>query len=152
MPIKNIPFTQIAYEKMFSDKDKLLKLREEVIIRLQTAREMGDLSENGAYKYAKFELGNVNRKLRQLEYLLHFGFVQKSNDNKVIGFGNQVTLVSARKEYHFLLVGKHESDPAQQKLSLESPIGKAILNKKAGETVQVETPSGTVSYLIKKIS
>jgi transcription elongation factor GreA len=150
--IKTIPFTPDAYAKLQQNFDRLTKERVEVIIRLQTAREMGDLSENGAYIYAKRELGSIGRQLRELNYLLDNGFVQSTNSvHDRVEFGCQVTLKSDSSEITYLIVSKHESNPAERKLSTESPIGKAILNKKVGDSVEINIPAGLVKYQITKI-
>lgn len=141
-----VPLTAEKYEQLRQDFRKFKKLQEEILVRLQSAREMGDLSENGAYKYAKFELGNVRRKLREIRYLLKHGEVQEKASASEAGFGNKVKLVNGDRELVFTLVSQHESNPGAGKLSTESPIGKAVLGKKAGEEVIVELPDGRVKY------
>ncbi len=151
--IPPIPFTPEAYQQLQDNFDRLTNERKEVMIRLQTAREMGDLSENGAYIYAKFELGSITRQLSQLRHLLKNGVVvQKSLDNDKVVFGCTVTLTNGKKELTFTLVSMHESDLANHKLSIESPIGTAILGKKVDDTAQVETPNGKIEYKIVKIA
>ena len=112
---------------------------------------MGDLSENGAYRYAKQELGDVSRQIRNLKYKIMFGFVQTKHTGSTIGFGNTITIESNGKSLTFMLVSKHESDPAQQKLSTESPVGHAVLGKKVGDIVTVTLPRSTVMYTITKV-
>ena len=70
-----IPFTKAGYEKVKQDIEYYSTKRKKAVINLKTAREMGDLSENAAYKAARFELGNIDRQLRNLNYLLRFGVV-----------------------------------------------------------------------------
>lgn len=132
---------------------RLTAERKEVLVRLKDAREMGDLSENGAYKYAKFELGSISRQLRELRHLLENGeiFVKPASTG-VVAFGSTVVLKTNGKEVTYTLVNQHESDPSQGKLSLESPLGTLLLNKKVGETVVLTTAKGQVDYLIEKIS
>jgi transcription elongation factor GreA len=151
MPDPKIPFTRAAFEKMIRRRKELYDLREEVLVRLKAAREMGDLSENGAYRYAKFELGNIGRELRQLNFLIRDGEIRERTTDGTIDFGATITLSGPRGKLTFMLVSEHESDPAQQKLSLASPIGAAFLGKKIGDRVKVETPGGTVEYLIEKV-
>ncbi len=148
-----IPFTQEAYEKMQQDFERFTLERAEVMERLKIAREMGDLSENGAYRYAKFELGNIGRQLRQLEYLLKHGEVVVAQEYDRVGFGTAVTVLSGDdKEVTYLIVSKHESNPKAGKLSMESPIGRALLGKKVGESVSVDIPAGAVTYRIVQIT
>lgn len=144
----HIPFTAAAYQKMQARQAFLIELRKEVVERLRVAREMGDLSENGAYRYAKFELGNIGRELRQLNYLLEHGRITQKISTTVIGFGNTVTLQDDASAIQYTLVSEHESDPAQQKLSMKSPLGEILLGKKANEEVEITTPRGKRHYKI----
>ncbi len=146
-----IPFTPQAYAQLKADRARLRKEREETIVRLQTAREMGDLSENGAYKYAKFELGSIGRQLRQINHLLKEGVVVQPTTHNRVEFGSSVTLDGPRGEQTFLMVSEHESNPKEFKLAMTSPIGTAILGKVVGDVVTVETPRGEASYTILKI-
>lgn len=153
-PIK-IPFTKAAYEAMQAELERLTQERKAVIERLQTAREMGDLSENGAYKYAKIELGSIGRQLRELSHLLKNGEITaKTTNPSQVGFGSSVTLQRQDTgiKTTFLIVSTHESDPLEHKLSTESPIGQAIEGKKLGDTVLVQTPAGPVQYTIVALS
>lgn len=147
-----IPFTKEAYEKLQTELERLTKLREEVIVRLQAARELGDLSENGAYKYAKFELGNIGRQLRNIHYQLSHGeVVANRNTSGVIDFGCRVTIKNDKQTLAFLLVSEYESDPKQGKLSLTSPIGLAVTGKKSGDLIEVTSPAGKTKYMIVKV-
>ena len=147
-----IPFTRKAYSKMQQDQKDLQKERGEILIRLQTAREMGDLSENGAYTAAKFELGGTDRKLRQLAYQLKVGVITESKNDNTVDFGSKVTLKINDTETSFLLVSDRESDPKQNKLSIQSPIGQAVLGKKLGDKVTVLAPAGKTTYTISKLN
>lgn len=149
--IPPIPFTQEAYQKLEAEFARLTALRKEVMGRLQVAREMGDLSENGAYKYAKFELGSINRQLSQTRHLLKYGVVTSKTSVDSVGFGNTVTVSVRGKEITYLMVSMHESHLADKKLSIESPIGSALVGKKVGEKVLVKVPNGEVEYTIMKI-
>jgi transcription elongation factor GreA len=147
-----IPFTHEAYEKLQQDFDRLTEERKEIMIRLKTAREMGDLSENGAYIYAKFELGSVGRQLRELRHLLDNGdVIQKKAGSSTVQFGCSVTVRKEHEEITYQMVSMHESNLLAKKLSIESPLGKALLDKKVGDTVSVETPRGNTTYTILKI-
>lgn len=131
-------------------REELLAKREIVLVSLQRAREMGDLSENGAYTSAKFELGNVDRELRKLEFNLKYGEVIEANQSGVVGFGSRVTVELAGKQYSYLLVSSEESDPKEMKLSIDSPVGKALLGHKAGDKVSVVMPGRMIEYVINK--
>ena len=151
-PPPTIPFTAEAYAEKQAEFDRLTKLRVEVMARLQTAREMGDLSENGAYKYAKFELGDIGRRLRALKHLLENGYVAKvDTQTSTAEFGKTITITDGTKPMTFFLVSEYESDLTQNKLSVNSPIGKAAVGKKVGDHFSVETPRGKVVYTITEI-
>lgn len=148
---KTIPITQQAFDEKEVELSRLTNLRAEVIERLKVAREMGDLSENGAYHAAKFELGSVGRQLRYVKHVLNNAYVPIVTDTHTATFGRTITLNNNGKKLTFLLVSQHESDVTANKLSMESPIGKAILGKKVGDEVLVTTPRGEVKYVIEEI-
>lgn len=150
--IKKIPFTKTAYEKLQQDFAKFTKERVEVMERLITAREMGDLSENGAYKYAKFELGDIGRQLKKIKNLLENGEIVEVSTTDTAGFGSTITISHNKKESTYMLVTQHESNPMENKLSVESPIGTALLGKKAGDIVTVQTPVGEKQYTIISVN
>lgn len=149
---KTIPFTSEKYLEMQQRCDFLQKELAEVMVRLKVAREMGDLSENGAYKYAKFEISDIRRQLSSLKHLLAQGYVaiKTIHDGKV-GFGSCVTIKSQEKELTFTLVSQYESDPQNNKLSDSSPLGQAVYGKFAGESVTVISPAGHNNYTIIKV-
>ncbi len=151
-PPAKIPFTPEAYQELEQELQRLQTERVAVLGRLQEAREMGDLSENGAYKYAKLELGTIGRRLRELRHLLSIGApTLVANQSATIGFGSTVTIKNPARELTFLLVSQYESNPAEQKLSTTSPIGAAVLGKKVGDHITVETPNGPADYQITHV-
>lgn len=152
LPLKSIQLTQEAYDKALAEIKRLQAEKKDLQTRVNVAREMGDLSENGAYKYAKIELGTVNKQLRDLHLLVDSAIItapQTSTDQ--VGFGSKVTISDGKSNQTFTLVTMYESDLAAHKLSLESPIGAALVNKRKGDRVTVTTPTGTVSYIIVRI-
>ncbi len=148
---KTIPFSAEEYQKKQAELEEQIQLRKEVIERLKTAREMGDLSENGAYHAAKFELGNIGRRIRYLKEMINTGYIAAVSQAQVAGFGKTVTLKNETDTLVITLVSLHESDLATQKISLESPLGKAVAGKKVGESVSVHAPRGTVEYTVVTI-
>ncbi len=143
--------TQQGIDEARTEHERLEKYREEVLIRLQLAREMGDLSENGAYKAARSELGDTDRRLRKLKYLLRFGQVPTVASGGVVGFGSTVSINHNGQVSTFQIVSEHESDPIQKKLSDTSPIGSALMGKRVGDTVVVNAPAGPMTYVIESI-
>ena len=149
---RTIQFTQAGYQKVKDDIAELAEKRVGAVMNLRTAREMGDLSENGAYKAARFELSAIDRELRRLNYLLRFGKVAAIQHTGSIAFGSQVSITDGKKTLEFMLVDGYESDPQQKKLSLKSPIGKGVFGKKVGDRVVVMAPSGIKHYTIISVS
>jgi transcription elongation factor GreA len=150
--IDPIPLTKPFFASLEADNARLTKELEETKVRLQIAREMGDLSENGAYTYAKFEISSINRQLGRIKFLLENGVVTQPKDTLSVGFGNMVTLKVGSKNISYLMVSEHESDPMAKKLSLASPLGQMLQGKKVGESVELKTDHASVSYSIVSIA
>jgi len=147
-----INLTQNGYDKLSNQLESYRARREPAVLSLQKAREMGDLSENGAYKAARFELSDIDRNIRRLERLLKYASVVSRPTSGVVGFGSVVKVVSEGKETTYELVSKHESDPIQNKLSVESPIGSSFLGKTSGDVIEINVPAGTKKYEILSVS
>jgi transcription elongation factor GreA len=146
-----IVFTAVGYEKVKADIIRLNVERAAVLIRLQSAREMGDLSENGAYHAAKFELGSIDRQLRQLNYFAVYGIPYQKKNRGIVEFDSEVEVKNGSQSKKFHLVNKYESNPESGDLSVESPMGQAMMDKKIGETFIVHAPSGDQSYQVVSI-
>lgn len=151
--IKNakILFTREGYAALEKELAEYRAKREPALVKLQAAREQGDLSENGAYKAARFELSDIDRQIRSLSYLIKYGQIQEAQHDGKIGFGNTVTLEKDGKQIVYLLVSKYESDPLKNKLSVESPLGQALMGRKVGESITVQAPVGKLIYQVVKI-
>jgi transcription elongation factor GreA len=136
--INPIRFTSAGYSALQPKLDELFKKRERVLIELQRAREQGDLSENGAYKAARFELGDTDRAIRTLQHQIKYGKVVTTPNNGTIGVGSKVKLRREDgKEFEYTIVGTYETDPMNGKISIESPMGKTLMGKKIGDEVVV---------------
>jgi len=146
-----IPLTADTMHDLRVELQRLLVEQDEVVERVKVAREMGDLSENGAYKYGKFELGKVRRRMGEINKLLRLGVVIEKNHTGEIGFGSEVTVQTSTGDRTFLLVSEHESDPTKGKLSDKSPIGLAVKGKKVGDTVMVDLPAGKTAMKIVRV-
>jgi transcription elongation factor GreA len=127
--------------------------REELARRLRSAIQMGDLSENADYHKAKEDQGFLEGRIQEIEYMLRNAvIIEKNTSRDVVGIGNHVTIQedgSAEETYH--MVGAKEADPRNGKISNESPIGRALMDHKVGDTVEVETPGGKIRFKILKI-
>jgi|SRR3989344_1655119 len=149
---KSYLFTEEGFRALEEELDKLIKRRPQVVVNLTNAREQGDLSENAGYHAAKEELGQIDSRVKVIKYLLRVGKIQVSDQVEQISFGNTVTVHNGEEELKFTVVEELEADPANGKISTSSPIGKALINKKMGESVEVETPNGRIILKILKIS
>ena len=128
--------------------------REEMAERLRAAIEGGDLSENADYHKAKEDQGFLEGRIQELKYLLENAkIIDRTNGDKgVVDLGVTVTIQEA--DYPpdtYLVVGAAEANPQIGRISNESPIGKALMGRKEGDTVSVQTPSGEIQLKIIKI-
>lgn len=147
-----IPFTKDGYEEFKLEMENLLKKRPEVVTELARARDLGDRSENAAYKSARWELSKMDGRLRFLRKLLENGKVMHPSQTEFVEVGSVVRVKVNSHEVTYLIVGEHEANPMKKKLSYRSPVGSALFKKKAGAKVLVATPGGDAEYEILEIS
>ncbi len=128
--------------------------RQEILDRLAFAKSLGDLSENAEYHTSKDEQGKNEARIAQIEAILKDAVVVEASTDGKVHLGSTVTLLHMEKdsEKTYQVVGKEEADFSQGKISFDSPIGSAILEKEEGDVVIVETPRGETQYKIIKIS
>ena len=145
--------TKEGVSELEAEKNELLKRRVETAEAIKNAREMGDLSENAEYQSAKQEQEKNDARIDEIEYILANVELIKAGHSKKVGLGSTVTLkhTSGGKELVFQVVGTIEADPIAQKISDESPIGKALIGKKEGDEVEINTPAETRTYKIAAI-
>ena len=154
--MKEVILTPEGYEKLKHEIEVLSNdKRREVAERIRTAREFGDITENAEYDDAKNEQAMLEHKIAQLEERLVNARVIQSGDVdlSVVSVGAKVRLrdVDAKQTFEYTIVGSAEANPAESKLSNESPVGRAIIGKKKGETVEVSAPRGSLKYKILDI-
>ena len=128
--------------------------RFDIAERLKRAKEHGDLSENFEYAQAKEDQDKLEREIFDLEILLkNARVITKPKSKNVVNVGLSVTVRPKGKgPITYTIVGSHDSDPAQNKISNSSPIGRAFLGRKVGDVVKVKTPKGIeVEYEIENI-
>lgn len=128
--------------------------RPEIIEALKDARAQGDLSENSEYDAARDAQSEIENRIREIEKTLERAKLVTSVKKDKVSIGNEVTIeyVADGEEDHYYIVGSTEADPFNNKISNESPIAKAILNKKVGDVVSVESPAGNYQVQIMKIA
>ena len=153
------PFTlsQSKFEDLKKELDYLKTTREpEVAALLKEARSFGDLSENSEYDEAKNEQGKLYARIAEIEGILSNYVIVDENDRRddEVGIGCLVSLEDTEDHFveEFTIVGSQEADPMNNRISDESPLGRAILGRRLGETFSYEAPVGTVRYIIKSIS
>ena len=147
-----ILFTKQGFEKLKNDYESLTKSRPLAVLDLKKAREMGDLSENGYYKSARFKLNDIDRNLRNFNYLIKFAVIADEPKKGIIGIGSKVDLKISGKDKKYLIVGEHEATPSEGNISFLSPIGKELLGKKATDKINVNSPSGEMKVKIIKVN
>jgi len=145
--------TQEGLDELRKELEELKKIkRPGVVLRLSAAREMGDLSENAEYTAAREELAFIDNRLDELELLLKQAVViDDKHSTQSIVLGSEVTLTIDGKKETFMIVGEWEADPMEKKISHESPLGKALMEKSVGDEIEVDAPAGKVIYKIISI-
>lgn len=155
-PVTKIRFTKEGYEKLKEEYNNLLRQRPLAVEDLKKARELGDLSENGYYKESKSKLNFIDGRLRRFsDYLKRANIVDEDGTKLPIDtvyIGSTVTLSDGKKERTYQIVGDLEAEPSEGKLSLLSPVGKAIIGKQLNSEVEISTPAGKFTYRITKIA
>ena len=131
-----------------------LNKRPEIIAALKDARAQGDLSENADYDAARNAQAELEGKIKELEYMLENAKIIDSSNKDTVNVGSTITIcyIDDNEEEEYKIVGSLEADPLNNKISNESPIGKAVIGKKAGDTVSVESPNGAFEVKILKIA
>ena len=141
-------------EKIKKDLDYLKNVkRKEIAERLELCISEGDLSENSGYLEAKEDQGILEGRIIELENIIRNAVVVplKEKHNGWVQIGSTILVSSTHKKERFTIVGTEEANPIKGKISVKSPLGKAILNKPKGATIKVLTPRGEIKYKILKI-
>ena len=143
--------------KKYEDELQDLKIhrRQEIAQKIKEAREQGDLSENAEYDAAKDEQRDIEARIEELEKILKNAevVVEDEVDLDKINIGCQVKILDIEysEELDYKIVGSTEANSLKGKISNESPVGKALIGHKVGDTVEVETPAGVFAYKILEI-
>ena len=149
----------LTYEglKKYEDELEHLKVvrRKEVADKIKEARGQGDLSENAEYDAAKDEQRNIESRIEELEKILKNAEVidEDEIDKEKISIGCKVKVrdMSAKEDVVYRIVGSTEANSLKGKISNESPVGKALIGLKVGQTAEVETPAGVFKYKVLEI-
>ena len=150
-------YTKQGYQELV-DELKYLKLtrREEIKEQIATARGFGDLSENAEYDEARNEQAKVEARIQELEALIENAEIidESTMDIRSISLGSVVKLLDEDfdEEITYSIVGSNQADPLEQKISDQSPIGRALMGKKAGDKVTVTAPAGELHFKVLEVT
>ena len=156
MEEKEVILTQEGYDNIEKELEYLrTEKRAEIAERIKVALGFGDLSENSEYDEAKNAQAENEAKIAELENKVRYAKIidEKDINTKTVQIGNTVILhdIEFDEEVEYTIVGSTEVDLAANKISNESPIGKALLGAEKGATIEVEAPAGIIKYTIKSI-
>ena len=146
MKEKKIYLTQQGFEELKKELDNLINVKRPANIQaIKEARALGDLSENADYDAAKNDQAEIEGRIKKIEKMLENVEIIEKGDSSVVSLGTTVSIKYVDDEDEtdeYQIVGSQEADPFMSKISNESPIAKAIMNKKVGDLVEVESPNG----------
>ena len=154
---KQFRMTQDRYDELKKELDYLKTVREkEVVEQIKEARSFGDLSENSEYDEAKNEQGKLYSRINELEEILTGAVIVTEDDmsTDTVAYGSKVKVreVGEDEEEEYQIVGSQEVNLAEGKISDESPLGKALIGKKAGDIAEVDAPIGKIEYEVLSIA
>ena len=154
---KQMLYTTEGYKVLTDELDYLKTVRrEEIKEAIAVAKGFGDLSENAEYDEARNEQAKTEARIKELEELVANAVIvdESKLDTSVVSLGSLVTVydVEEDEEITYSIVGSNEANPMDHKISDQSPIGKALMGAKAGETVVIEVPYGTIHMEIKNVT
>lgn len=156
MADKEVLLTPEGLQKLEEELEHLKSVkRREVAERIKLAISYGDISENSEYEDAKNEQAFIEGRIMTLEKMLRNARIIQDNDvnTDVVSIGSTVRLrdIEFDEEVEYTIVGSAEADPASNKISNESPVGRALLGKAIGSVVEVAVPAGTIQFKILSI-
>ena len=154
---KQTLYTQQGYQELVDELYRRThEEREKIKNDIATARGFGDLSENAEYDAARNDQAKNEARIKELEELIENAVIldESSIDSSVVSLGSTVKLLNktVNAEFTYALVGSNEANPAEGKISDQSPIGAALIGKKAGDEITVEIPNGTIAMKIIEVS
>jgi transcription elongation factor GreA len=157
MAKKQMLYTQQGYQELVDELHYLKhEKREKIKNDIAVARSFGDLSENSEYDEARNEQAKNEARIKELEELLDNAVIldESTIDTSVVSLGSAVTVlnVALGAEFTYDLVGSNESNPAEGKISDQSPIGAALIGKREGDNVLVDAPAGQIQLKVVKVS
>ena len=153
MAIKKQYISADGLQKIKQELEYLKKIeRPDVVAKISEAKAMGDLSENAAYSEAKEQQAFIEGRILQLEDIIKNAVVIEKKTGGTVTIGAAVKVQGNGKTKEYKIVGSNEANPAEGKISNESPLGRAFLGRKIGDEVAIETPAGKIVYKILTIN
>ena len=155
MEKKTVYLTEEGYQELKQELDDLINVKRPLNIKaIKEARALGDLSENAEYDAARNEQAELEGRIKKLEQILENVSIIEQVDNDEVSIGNTVKIkyVDDGEVDEYQIVGSQEADPFASKISNESPIAKALLGRRVGEVVDVESPNGVYQVEITSIA
>lgn len=154
-PLKQTEVTKEGLQELKKEMAELTDIKlPEVIERVARAREYGDLSENAEYHSAREDQQLIETRIDEIQAVINTAHVvsgSKGTSKITIGSTIIATIKGKKTKITFHMVGEFEADPMENKISVASPVGKALVNKKKGDEVKVTTPGGEVIYIVEEI-
>ncbi|MGE5312485.1 MAG: transcription elongation factor GreA [Acidobacteriota bacterium] len=147
---KKYQITQDGKNELTAELDELKLRRSEIAEKIAAARDYGDLSENAEYDAAREEQGIVESRIVEIEDILQNFEIITPKNGDTVHIGSTVELKNGKK-VTYTVVGPVEADPLEGKISNESPIGAALMGKKAGDRVTIKTPKGDTTYTVEAV-
>lgn len=151
---KRTYITQDGFERLTAELNELKTAkRKEIAGRIQEAKELGDLSENAEYAEAKNEQAFVEGRILEISGVLKEAVIidRTQNHPGEVQVGSTITLKGPKGTLSLTIVGSNEADPSAGRISNESPLGTALLGRRAGDQVQLTAPAGAMEYSILAI-
>ena len=149
---------KMSEERLNELREELVYLQtvreKEVAQQIKEARSFGDLTENSEYDEAKTEQGKLYSKIAEIKNLIENAEIVKASDKTdVVGMGSKVTVrdLERKEDITYEIVGSQEADPAVSRISDDSPFGKGLMDKKKGDSIEIEAPVGVLKFKILNI-
>lgn len=152
---KQYRLTEEGLSEIQAELEDLISQRRTIAEAIKTAREFGDLAENAEYQVARQEQEKNENRISEIEHIVaNVEIISAPKSGSKVVLGSTVTLMAAdgKTTKQFQVVGTVEADPLNGKISDESPIGQALIGKKAGDTVEIKTPADITAYNISAIN
>ena len=148
-------YTREGFEKLKEEYERRTKVeRERILNAIAEARSFGDLSENAEYDAARNDQAKNEARIQELEHLIQHAIVvdESAVDSSVVGLGSLVKLLKDGAEVEYKIVGSNEANPFENKISDMSPVGRALIGSRVGDTVQVATPARVLELKVLHVS